>query len=305
MEIINLKTMAKEDIYENTVGALGTFDGCHMGHMAVLTSAVMTARRGGLKTVAYTFKSLPKSKNGDVKSIFTLEEKIKAIKKAGIDYLAIDDFDSVRGLSGEEFFESVLIKELKSVSATCGYNYRFGKGALSTAQDLNELFYKKSGGRVQILDKIEVENKPVSSTRIRENILSGDVESLFSLGTCYSVYAPVLYGKQLATKMGLPTINQRIPNEKIVPKRGVYITECEIGEDVYPGITNVGVRPTTDENGEINMETHIVGYDGILYGSYIRVNFYKYLRPEKRFDSNEELFDEIERNKQAAIKYFK
>ena len=105
--------------------------------------------------------------------------------------------------------------------------------------------------------------------------------------------------------MGLPTINQKIPDGKIVPKMGVYITECEIGEDVYPSITNVGVRPTTDTEGEINVETHIIGYSGILYGSYIRVNFYKYLRPEKRFDSSEELFMEIERNKQSAVEYFK
>ena len=305
MEIIDLKTMAKDEIFENTVVALGTFDGCHMGHMAVITSAVMTAKREGLKTVVYTFKSLPKSKGGEAKAIFTLEEKIKSIKRAGIDYLALEDFESVRNLSGEEFFESVLINELKSISATCGYNYRFGKGATLNAQDLYSLYKEKNGGRVQILDKIEVDNKPVSSTRIRENIALGEVESLFSLGTCYSVYAPVLEGKQLATKMGLPTINQKIPNEKIVPKKGVYITECEIGEDVYPSITNVGVRPTTDENGEINMETHIIGYNGSLYGSYIRVNFYKFLRDEKKFSTNEELFSEIEKNKQEAIKYFK
>ena len=301
MEIINLKTMALDEISEETVVALGTFDGCHMAHKSVITAAVLAARREKKRSVAYTFKSLPKT-HGE---IFTLEEKIKAIKAQGVDYIALEDFESVRNLSPEEFFDSVLKGALKASSASCGYNYRFGKGAAGTPDTLNELFLKNGGGSVRICEKIEVDGLSVSSTRIRELIKAGEVEKLFSLGTVYSVYSPVEYGKQLATKMGLPTINQRIPNGKIVPKNGVYITECEIGEDVYPGVTNVGVRPTTDENGEINIETHIVGYNGMLYGSYIRVNFYKFLRDERKFSSNEELFSEIERNKQAAISYFK
>ena len=301
MEIINLKTMAKDVISEETVVALGTFDGCHMAHKSVISASVLAAKREGKRSVAYTFKSIPRSQSG----IFTLEEKIKAIKSLGVDYIALEDFESVKEKSPEEFFTIVLKGELKASSASCGYNYRFGKGAKGTPDTLTELFLKNGGGSVRICEKIEVGGQPVSSTRIRENITSGDVESLFSLGTCYSVYSPVEYGKQLATKMGLPTINQKIPKEKIVPKIGVYITECEIGEDVYPSITNVGVRPTTDENGEINIETHIIGYKGLLYGSYIRVNFYKYLREERKFSSSEELFSEIERNKEAAIKYFK
>ena len=306
MEIINLKTMAKEDLFENTIVALGTFDGCHLAHKAVITSSFIMAKKQGLKSLVYTFKSLPKSHNGEnVGCIFTLEERIKAIKSLGVDYLALEDFENVKDLTPTEFFENVLTKGLLAKGASCGYNYRFGKGASADATTLKELFSKNGGGSVQICNKIELNGHHISSTRIRELIKKGEVEELFQYGTHYSVYSPVLFGKHLATKMGLPTINQIIPNGKIVPKTGVYITECEIGEDVYPSITNIGVRPTTDENGEMNMETHIVNYDGLLYGSYIRVNFYKYLRGEKKFDSKEELFEEIERNKQQAIKYFK
>ena len=214
--------------------------------------------------------------------------------------------DLKRAMSEEEICRtSARLGELFAAHASCGYNYKFGKGACGTASELKELFLKNSGGRVEICEEIDAFGKSVSSTLLREMIKNGDVEGLFGLGSCYSIYSRVEYGKQLATKMGLPTINQKIPDGKIVPKTGVYITECEIGEDVYPSITNVGVRPTTDTEGEINVETHIIGYSGILYGSYIRVNFYKYLRPERRFDSSEELFMEIERNKQSAVEYFK
>ena len=121
----------------------------------------------------------------------------------------------------------------------------------------------------------------------------------------YSIYAIVEHGKELGRTIGIPTINQKIPQDKIVPARGVYITECEIGEDVYPSITNVGVRPSVDENGQENIETHIIGVSGNLYGSGVRVNFYKKIRDEKKFESIALLKKEIEKNIQASIEFFK
>lgn len=306
MQVIELKTMTKQELSEKTFVALGTFDGCHMAHKQVLSRAFYGAKKHGVKSLAYIFDTLPKSHFGDeIKSIFTLEERIKAIKATGIDYLCIDSFERVKSFSPAEFYQNVLVGELFAVGASCGYNYKFGKGASGSADELKTLFSQNGGGSVEICEEITQNDKAVSSTLLRKMIRNGEVEDLFALGSCYSIFSRVEFGKQLATKMGLPTINQKIPDGKIVPKTGVYITECEIGEDVYPSITNVGVRPTTDTEGEINVETHIIGYSGYLYGSYIRVNFYKYLRPEKRFGSSEELFLEIERNKQSATEYFK
>lgn len=304
MEIINLRTMAREELSDNTIVALGTFDGCHMAHKAVLASAFYEAKKKGIKSLAYTFDSLP-YKGEDKGAIYTLEEKIKSIRKIGIDYIAIDTFDRVKALLPREFFDRVLLGELNALGATCGYNYKFGKGAMANGQDLKSFFEQNGGGCVAICDKIMVGESPVSSTLARDYIKNGEVERLFALGTNYSVYARVEEGKHLATKMGMPTINQYFPEGKLVPKHGVYITECEIGEDVYPAITNVGVRPTTDECGRVNMETHIIGYKGYLYGSYIRVNFYKYLREEKRFDSEGALFEQIALDKNSATEYFK
>ena len=302
MTIYDLKTMQICDICENTVVALGTFDGCHEGHRAVFGQAIRSAIKGKAKSVVFTF-SAPPSKDKK-KSIYTLDEKINFIRRTGIDYLAIEEFDAIRDLSGEEFFKKIILGVLKSKGAVCGYNYRFGKMASCNAQNLAE-FFKKVGGSVDICPEITYLGQNISSSAIRKKIEDGNVEDILPYSDPYTVYAAVEHGKKLGRTIGIPTINQHIPGEKVSPKKGVYITECEIGEDVYPSITNVGTRPTTDgDNAPENMETHIIGYEGDLYSSYIKVNFYKYLRDEKKFSSVDELKEQISRDCIASRDYF-
>ncbi len=298
MTVYDLKTMQICKIKENTVVALGTFDGCHSGHAAVLLNAFYKAKEMGIKSVVYTFDT--SSLKGQ-ELIMTLDEKIKAIKKFNIDYIAIEDFGRVRDLGGEEFVRNILIGELGAQYGVCGFNYCFGKGAMCTADDLRAFFE----GSVCISPQIAVENEIVSSTLIRERIKQGDVESVVRFSSPYSIYATVEKGKGMGKHMGMATINQLIPKDKVVPMVGVYITECEIGEDVYPSVTNVGYRPTTDgENERLNVETHIIGFSGELYGSSVRLNFYKRIRDEKRFDSVETLALQVEEDKKQAVDYF-
>lgn len=305
MRILDLKTMQQCQLSESTVVALGTFDGCHLGHVSVLRSAYLMAKRLKSKSVVYTFDSIPRANNShSVGSIMTIEEKIKFIAKCGIDYIAVDDFSSVRNMSGEDFLNNVLKKSLNSIGACCGYNYRFGKNASCGTEELRA-FFEKAGECVDICEKVTYNGENVSSTLIREKIKNGNVEEILSVCSPYSVYAQVVEGKRLGRTIGIPTINQIIPNGKLTPCRGVYITECELGEDVYPAITNVGVRPTVDGDGTENMETHIIGYDGDLYFSYVRVNFYKRLRDETKFDSLEKLQEQIKIDIEKAKDYFK
>lgn len=300
MKAFDLKTMQQCTISDKTVVALGTFDGCHLGHASVFRETFLMAKRLGVKSVVYTFDTLTKR---DVKSILTLEEKIKFIRKCQIDYIAIESFDEIKQKSGKDFVSDVLISELNAVGACCGFNYRFGNNASCKTQDLKELF-EKTGGSVVICSEVRHQNEVVSSTLVRSLIENGEVEKILPFSPPYSVYAKVLQGKKLGRTIGIPTINQELPQEKIAPKRGVYITECEIGEDVYPAITNVGTRPTVESNANENIETHIIGFDGILYSSYIRVNFYKRLRDEQKFSSLEELKAQIQRDVLEAKKYF-
>ena len=301
MKIYDLKTMQECEILEKTVVALGTFDGAHLGHKHVFEEAFLKAKSLGARLAIYTFDTRATKK---VKNILTLEEKLKFIRQSLADYVIIEEFDAIKEMNGEDFVKSILIDKLKAVCGCCGFNYRFGKNGSCDAKDLGE-FFEKNGGSVVICSEISLNGQTVSSTLIRNLVENGEVEKILEFSPPYSVYARVQEGKKLGRTIGIPTINQQIPNDKISPKRGVYITECEIGEDVYPSITNVGVRPTVEENGCENIETHIIGFDGILYHSYIRVNFYKRLRGEVKFNSLEELKAQIEKDTHEANKYFK
>lgn len=305
MKIYDLKTMQECKIEENTIVALGTFDGCHLGHISVIRAAFLKAKELKVKSLVYTFDKVPKSNtDSEIKSIMTTSEKIKFISKCGIDYIAIDNFDSVKNLEGNVFVETILKDRLKVIGASCGYNYRFGKNAKFSGENLRA-FFEKDGGSVEICPKVSVLGEDVSSTAIRQNIMNGNVEKILSYSQPYSIYSQVIEGKKLGRTIGIPTINQLIPEDKITPKKGVYVTECEIGEDVFPSITNVGIRPTVEIDGQENMETYIINYNGDLYYSYIRVNFYKKIRDEKKFSSLEELKAQIEKDVETATSYFK
>ena len=166
--------------------------------------------------------------------------------------------------------------------------------------------FEKGGGSVCICDEITYCGEAVSSTSIRRKIENGEVEAILPYSRPYSIYAVVEHGKGLGSTHGVATVNQSVPRGKVVPRVGVYVTECEIGEDVYPAVTNVGYRPTTDgENQRLNVETHIIGYHGNLYSSCLRVNFYKYIRSEQRFPSFNELKAQIEKDMACAVSYFK
>lgn len=305
MKIYDLKTMQELTIDSETIVALGTFDGCHSGHVSVIRSAYLQAKKLKVKSLVYTFDKIPKANNqNEIKSIMTISEKIKFIRKCEIDYVAVDDFDEIKNLEGDVFVNEVLKNELNAIGTSCGYNYRFGKNAKYTGEDLKE-FFKNSRGSVEICPKVVANNEDVSSTNIRKKIKDGNLEQILLFSPPYSVYAQVTEGKKLGRTIGIPTINQQIPIEKVTPQKGVYITECEIGEDVYPSITNIGIRPTVENGGKENMETYIIGYNGDLYDSYVRVNFYKKIRDEKKFSSLDELKRQIKKDINEAIRYFK
>ncbi|MBQ7761754.1 MAG: riboflavin biosynthesis protein RibF [Clostridia bacterium] len=300
MKVYDLKTMQITEIRENTVVALGTFDGFHLGHASVFKNAFYEAKKRRAKSVVYTFLDNPKS----VAKILTLEEKLDLFKRFGIDYVALDSFEDVKTMSGEDFVSKVLVGQLCVVCACCGFNYRFGSGASKNAQDLKHLL-GKVGGSVEISERILIENETLSSTKLRKMIENGQVGEIQAYMPPYSIYARVEHGKKLGREMGFPTINQSIPQGKVVPKNGVYITECYIGEDTYPSITNVGVRPTVDNPlAPVNMETHIIGYNGFLYGSYIKVVFREFVRNERKFESLDELKKQIAIDIEKAKNYF-
>ena len=287
---------------ERHVTALGNFDGVHIAHSALLTETVKEAERLGATPAVFTFSKHSRELLGGAPMLITeRDEKLELFEKFGIKRVFIADFENVRSLSPEVFVRDILVNSLGSVCAVCGYNFRFGNNGVGNADNLLSLM----NGHAIIIPPINSGNIPVSSTRIREVVEAGNVEEATALlGRPFFISAPVIHGKALGRSIGVPTINQSFPPHHLVPARGVYACIVRVGDEDFKGVANVGTRPTVDERGDVNCETHIIGYSGDLYGECVKVSFYKKLRDEKRFDSVELLQEQIKLDIKAVNDYF-
>lgn len=289
--------------------ALGTFDGVHTAHARLLSAAVKLRDRLGCDRVgAWCFSYPPVSalKNEIVPQLTTTEEKVSLLLDCGMDFVAVADFNAFKDYTAEDFVNYVLLDQLKCAGAVCGFNHRFGKGGKGNASLLASVLGEEN---VIAVDEIKYMDETVSSTAIREHIASGEIERANAmLGRSYSFSAPVIEGKHLGRKLHFPTANMKFPKGCVVPKLGIYATVCVIDGKRYIGVSNVGIRPSVidgSDDHKVNCETFIVDFSNIIYGKTVTVEFHKYLRSERKFASYEELMAQIDRDKNAAIEYFK
>lgn len=277
--------------------ALGTFDGVHSGHMQVLKK---TVKEGGqLNTVALTFSAPPKK----AKLLYSLAKKEQLILKSGIKQVFTLDFDFVKDLSPVEFFENILLDSFNAKIIVCGFNYRFGKGALGDVTLLKTLC-EQNNIRLFVCEEYKSEIGTVSSTNIRNLINEGNFEVANDLlGRYFELGETVTKGKNVGSKLGFATANFTVSDSFIVPRQSVYATYTRIGDKIFPSVTNFGGQPTF--NGEKNIcETHILGFNEDIYGTFIEVGFIKRLRDTKKFDSFQLLSQQITVDKQNAMVIF-
>ena len=299
MNIINYKYPSDTTLSGIAV-ALGYFDGVHVGHRELIALLVSEAKKRGLSPYVLTFAdSISKTKNNQ-STLYTAEEKIRIFESLGAEGVIVTDFSSVAELSPERFVSEVLIEALGTELAISGYNFRFGKGASADSQRLSELM-RGLGKDAVILDEQRIDGKPISATAIRQLIYDKRLdEATRMLGVPYSIEGKVEKGLGLGKAYGFPTVN--IPIREDSPlSTGVYRTAVKIGKKLYTGITNVGKCPTVKER-EVHSETLIADFEGDIYGENIRIYFLGYLRPEKRFDSIEELREQIYIDKEKSLK---
>ncbi len=286
---------------------LGNFDGIHLGHLELIKRALSEGRKLGLKVGVWTFEEHPMNALLGKKNSYltSTEEKNEIFAEYGLDYAIYEDFASVRNYNPEEFVDIILTQKLDCRLAVCGFNFRFGNNRKGTPELLSNLF-KNTGRSVIIADAVCAEEGVISSTAIREAIESGETEKANRmLGRPYSVNLPVVHGKHLGRTIGIPTINQTFPADKVKLKNGIYVSSCLIDGKNYMGVSNVGFRPTVNDNPQdINCETHIIDYDGCLYGTNVKVSFFKKLRDEQRFDGVNELKEAIEKDIVSVREYF-
>lgn len=285
--------------------ALGNFDGLHIGHQKVISLALDGATDGLLPTV-FTFEENPLVDlvGGAGGRLQTQDEKIGFLRSMGVRQLYMLDFRSVKDLSAEEFVEHVLIKCMRAKKVCCGFNFTFGRGGKADSAALSALC-KARGVEVSVAQAVLLDGTPVSSTRIRGLVESGRVEDAQRLlGRPFGYCMPVQHGQKLGHSLGTPTLNQELPQGFVQPKFGVYVSRVSIEGENYFGVTNVGIRPTVGADHPIS-ETWMPDYrGGDLYGKSIRVELLRFLRPEHRFSTLEELQRAIVRDGNRARKIF-
>ena len=269
--------------------ALGTFDGVHKGHRAVLRLP------DDMKKTAVIFALPPKAVlSGEPRSIMTVGDKCSALKKIGIDEIFILDFNEVKDMSAECFMD--FLKEKFSPDLiSCGFNYHFGKNAAGNTEMLRD-FCDKNGIVFNCYGSVSENGEPISSTRIRELLKNGEIEKANRLLTFpFSFTAEVISGDRRGRTIGFPTVNQKYPSELIPIKFGVYKSKILVEGKEYDGITNIGIRPTFKTDYIIS-ETYIIGFSGDLYGKSITTVPTHFVRGEVKFSSVEELKNQIERD---------
>ena len=282
--------------------ALGLFDGLHPGHRQVILEA-MQGIDDHVSRCVYTFDLDTINTKTISGYLCTPEEEAALLSAMGVDELVRADFTAVRHLSPEAFVRQVLKEGLGAVKVTCGFNYRFGAGGVGDAALLTRLC-AACGIAVTVVPEVDVEGLPINSTAIRQAIAQGDMaHARRLLGRPYRLQIPVTAGQHLGRRLGLPTINQVLPDKLCRPKFGVYASCVQIGTQVYPAVTNIGVRPTVGADAPL-AETYILDYSGDLYGTAPTVYPLQYLREEQAFPSLEALKEQIGRDIEATKALF-
>ncbi|MFP3154046.1 bifunctional riboflavin kinase/FAD synthetase [Lachnospiraceae bacterium ZAX-1] len=303
-----IKNTTKFQMKEPTVLSLGKFDGLHMGHK-YLIDYVLKKKKEGLKAVIFTFDMPPKSLVGQSKQqvITTNEEKIHLFDSIGIDCVIECPFTTEIMRMEPENFIKMLVEQLNVVYLAAGKDFHFGHKRRGDYNMLLE-YGKQLGFEVEVVEKKQFENRDISSTFIREEIAKGHMERAnMLLGYEFFVQGVVEHGRKLGRRLGIPTLNLVPSAEKVLPPFGVYVTQTIIDKQVYDGITNVGKKPTIEIAGghPVGVETHVFDYDADAYGKEIKVNFLAYSREEKKFDSIDDLKNQMENDIKCGKSYLK
>lgn len=279
--------------------AVGSFDGIHRGHRKILSALKHEASLTGSEACVFSFFESDRPKSGK-KLLTDAEEKKALLKNSGVDILCEADFSSVKDLEAEDFVSEILIKKLNAKSVVCGYDFRFGKNRRGDPKLMKKIA-DGYGIRCVSVPPVLSDGTPVSSTLIRKMVSDGNIADANSLlGYKYSFSSAVISGNKIGRTLGIPTVNQRFPGDREIPKYGVYAVECEINGRKYGGVANIGIKPTVGVLSRPLCETHIFDFDGDLYGADVKISFVDFIREEKKFENLEMLSERAKKDAETA-----
>ncbi len=287
-----------------SVIALGTFDGVHAGHRALLAEAKALAAKLGAQPMIYTFRNHPLSPFGrEPKLLMTQLERLYALEASGLPVTA-DRFDLAFASTSPEDFIKMLSDRFGMRGAVVGFNYTFGsKGMGDTA--LLQKMGAELGFSVSVMEPVSHDGQPVSSSRIRRCLEEGEIpDANAMLGKPYSLSGTVQMNRRIGHTLGFPTANLENYGNKVLPLSGVYASRAVLSGRIYDAVTNVGNNPTV-EGRRTTVETHILNFDADIYGVPLRVEFVSRIRGEVKFSGREALAAQIAADVESAKKILK
>ena len=296
---------ALQTVLTHPVITIGNFDGVHRGHQAIIELAVKKARARKGQCVAYTFKPHPQialKPGAQVALLSTYDEKLDALSKLGVDVVIEEPFSREFSTTApEQFFKDVLLRRLNAEAVVVGYDFGFGKERGGQIAVL-EALCTQDGVELTVVQPQRVDGEIVSSSRIRQHLLTGNLEIANRLlGRQFSYRGIVVKGEGRGRKIGFPTANLKLDNKLALPY-GVYATWAILGDRKFLSVTNLGVRPTfqTDQELPALVETHLLDQTIDLYGSSLEVLFVERLRDEKKFSGIDDLKIQIQKDVEKA-----
>ena len=283
----------------------GTFDGVHLGHKKILDSLISIAKPINAETVLITFFPHPRIvlfPENELKLINTIEENINLYKGYNIDHLIFLEFDiSFSRITSLEYIRDILFKKIGLTDLVIGFNHHFGRnreGSVSNLKEYADLY----NFNIHEVEPYYLDEKSVSSTKTRNAIKDGYVELANNyLGYNFKLTGQVIKGNGIGNTLGFPTANIKIENKhKIIPKEGVYAVNVYHGEKKYGGMLNIGKKPTFNQK-TLSIEVHIFNFNQTIYSEFITIEFLKRIRSEKKFNSIDELKNQLSLDKIASL----
>lgn len=288
-----------------TAVSIGKFDGVHLGHRRLLEELIDQKEKGLLATV-FTFDPYPEVffGYGSKQMLTTLQEKEQIFEKMGIDILVEFPFNAVSAATpSREFVTRFLCSHLRARFIAAGPDLSFGDHGSGNFALLEELA-PEYGFTAKKIEKVIMDEHIISSTLIRRLISTGEVTTAARyLGEPYMVRGRIVHGKALGRRIGIPTLNQVPPEDKLLPPFGVYYSDVLIGKKKYCGMTNIGIKPTVSEEKRVTVETYLYDFKDDIYGETATVQLLTHRRPEMKFRSLEELKMTMEQDIRAGREY--
>ncbi len=293
---------------KNPILTLGMFDGVHIGHQAIVQKLNQLANEIDGESVLLTFEPHPRVvlQKGfdDLQLLTTLDEKIEMLKKSGLKNLIIHPFTKeFSQLTSETFVENLLCNEIGIHTIVIGYDHHFGKNREGNFEQLQKLSQKLNFNLVK-LDEVKSEGLHISSTQIRNALLQSNIEfAAKGLGRNYSLSGKVVHGDKIGRTLGFPTANLEVEKYKLIPKEGVYLVMVHYQDQIYKGLLSIGTRPTVTSSNEKRVEVFILDFDENIYAENLKIELIQFIRGDKKFDSIEELVEQMNRDKDFAVDF--